>query len=116
LANTGILFLDEISEISKVALESLRQPMQDGYIRLKRRGVDMVYYSDALILAARNPCHCGLLGVEGQSCRCSAGDLERYDRKLSEALLDRFDLFCTVPNQLEWKDEQGSTYSGKAMH
>jgi len=97
LANDGILFLDEISEISRSVLESLRQPLQDRQVVINRKGGELKYPADCLVIAARNPCPCGLLGVEGQVCRCSAGEMERYERRLSEALLDRFDLFCPVP-------------------
>jgi magnesium chelatase family protein len=91
LAHRGVLFLDELSEFAKPALEALRQPMEDGRVAIVRARNSTVYPSRFMLVAATNPCPCGYAG-EGGRCRCSETDLARHRRKLSGPLLDRIDL------------------------
>jgi magnesium chelatase family protein len=103
LAHCGVLFLDELGEFSAVALDSLRQPLEDGVIRLSRAHGSAVLPSRFVLIAAMNPCPCGASGGPGV-CRCSTPARARYHRRVSGPLLDRFDLRVDVqrpdPQQL----------------
>lgn len=105
-ATGGVLFLDELAEFSTSVLEALRQPLEDGFIRVTRSVATVVYPAQFLLVAAMNPCPCGGGGVPG-SCRCSEHARERYQRRLSGPLLDRFDLRLPVhrPEASELVDE-----------
>ncbi|MHB1999899.1 MAG: YifB family Mg chelatase-like AAA ATPase [Solirubrobacteraceae bacterium] len=91
LAHRGVLFLDELSEFSRQALEALRQPLEDGRVAIARSGHSAVYPSRFMLIAATNPCPCGYLGDDDR-CRCSEADLHRHRTRLSGPLLDRIDL------------------------
>ena len=93
LAHRGVLFLDELSEFDRRALEALRQPLEDGEITIVRGQRSVRFPSRCALVAATNPCACGR---GGRACRCAPPDLARHRRKLSGPLLDRFDLVCTV--------------------
>ncbi|MGB1398201.1 MAG: ATP-binding protein, partial [Planctomycetota bacterium] len=93
-AHRGVLFLDELPEISLAALEALREPLEEGVVTLSRATGSMVFPGQFLLVAAMNPCPCGQ-GVEGR-CRCRSSDRHRYRRKLSDPLLDRFDLHVSL--------------------
>jgi len=95
MAHCGALFLDELGEFSTVALDSLRQPLEDGVIRLSRAHGSAVLPSRFVLIAAMNPCPCGAAGGPG-FCRCSAAARGRYHRRVSGPLLDRFDLRVDV--------------------
>jgi magnesium chelatase family protein len=95
LAHNGVLFLDELSEFSRTALEALRQPLEDGKVAIVRAQHSAVYPAKLMLVAATNPCPCGYLG-ESERCRCNEADLFRYRRKLSGPLLDRIDLVASV--------------------
>jgi magnesium chelatase family protein len=95
LAHNGVLFLDELSEFSRTALEALRQPLEDGRVAIVRAQHSAVYPARLMLVAATNPCPCGYLG-EAERCRCTEADLARHRRKLSGPLLDRIDLLATV--------------------
>jgi len=97
LAHRGVLFLDELSEFAKPALEALRQPLEDGRVAIVRARHSTVYPSRFMLIAATNPCPCGY-GGEGEHCRCSENDLARHRRKLSGPLLDRIDLQAKLEN------------------
>lgn len=101
LAHRGVLFLDELPEFRRDALEALRQPLEDGRVMLVRQGRTWAFPARTLLLAAANPCPCGYRGTE--RCRCSDADLDRYRRKLSGPLLDRIDLnvHCPRPSATE---------------
>jgi len=90
LAHNGVLFMDELPEFQKKALETLRQPMEDGQITLSRVGGVCTYPSVFLMLAAMNPCPCGHLGTE--RCKCSQNEISRYLSRISGPLLDRIDI------------------------
>jgi magnesium chelatase family protein len=91
LAAHGVLFLDEMGEFPVTALEALRQPLEEGVIRVSRAGGTVTFPAQFLLVAAMNPCPCGE-GVFPGSCPCSPADRARYTRRLSAPLLDRFDL------------------------
>ena len=93
LAHHGVLFLDELSEFTRPALEALRQPLEDGRVTVVRAQRVMVFPTRVTLVAASNPCPCG----RGENaCRCSAADLARHHRRLSGPLLDRIDVSVTV--------------------
>lgn len=95
LAHGGVLFLDELPEFRRDALEALRQPLEDGRVSLVRQGHTRTFPSRTLLVAAANPCPCGFSG--DVRCRCTEADLDRYRRKLSGPLLDRIDLHVHCP-------------------
>jgi len=103
LAHGGVLFLDELGEFSAVVIDSLRQPLEEGVVRLARAETRVEVPARFLLVAAMNPCPCGE-GVVPAACRCSERSLERYRRRVSGPLLDRFDLRLDVhrpdPGQL----------------
>ena len=91
----GILFLDEFSELKRDVREGLRQPLQDRVIRLGKVGESVTLLAGPTVIAARNPCPCGMYGYG--TCNCTATERARYVGRLSQPLLERFDLFCEVP-------------------
>ncbi len=95
LAHNGVLFLDELSEFSRAALEALRQPLEEGRVAIARAAHSAVYPARFMLIAATNPCPCGYAG-EGEQCRCGESDLARHRRRLSGPLLDRVDLMVNV--------------------
>ncbi|MFV1992093.1 MAG: YifB family Mg chelatase-like AAA ATPase, partial [Acidimicrobiales bacterium] len=95
LACHGVLFLDELGEFSVTALESLRQPLETGSINISRASATATLPADFLLVAAMNPCPCGQDGAPGD-CRCSDAARQRYSRRLSGPLMDRFDLRVIV--------------------
>jgi magnesium chelatase family protein len=97
LAHHGVLFLDEVTEFHRDALESLRQPLEDGRIVLARASGTVVYPARFALVAAANPCPCGFDGDDRRACRCPVGRVDAYRRRLSGPLLDRIDLHLRVP-------------------
>jgi magnesium chelatase family protein len=97
LAHRGVLFLDELAEFPRNALEALRQPLEDGAISVARVGGRIVFPARFQLVATMNLCPCGARGDPAAECSCSAARLAAYRDKLSRALLDRFDLLVTVP-------------------
>ena len=97
LAHRGVLFLDELAEFPRNALEALRQPLEDGAIAVARVGGRIVFPARFQLVATMNLCPCGARGDPAAECTCSAARLAAYRDKLSRALLDRFDLLVTVP-------------------
>lgn len=87
----GILFLDELGEFAPGALDALRQPLEDGTVRISRAHAAVTFPARFSLIAAMNPCPCGLLG-SAEMCRCSDAARQRYMRRLSGPLLDRIDL------------------------
>jgi len=90
-----VLFLDELGEFPAAVLDTLRQPLEDGVVRVSRARHTVVLPARFLLVAATNPCPCGEGGPHG-ACRCSEGARTRYARRLSGPLLDRFDLRVAV--------------------
>ncbi len=95
LAHHGVLFLDELSEFSRAALEALRQPLEDGRVAIVRAAHTAVLPARFMLVAATNPCPCGL-GGDDPRCACTDADLARHRRRLSGALLDRLDVMATL--------------------
>jgi magnesium chelatase family protein len=92
-----VLFLDELAEFPRNALEALRQPLEDGAIAIARVGGRIVFPARFQLVATMNLCPCGARGDPAAECSCSAARLGAYRDKLSRALLDRFDMLVTVP-------------------
>jgi magnesium chelatase family protein len=106
LAHHGVLFLDELSEFQRIALDALRQPLEDGRVSIVRGQRALIFPTRVMLVAATNPCPCGYAGV-GTLCSCAEADLRRHQRRLSGPLLDRMDLLVTVvkPTEQELRAE-----------
>jgi magnesium chelatase family protein len=98
LAHHGTLFLDELPEFRRSALETLRQPLEDGRVVLGRARSVVEYPARFMLVAAMNPCPCGFHGEGGARCTCNSGMIQRYRARLSGPLLDRIDLHVHVPS------------------
>ena len=96
LAHRGLLFLDELLEFPRHALDSLRQPLEDGVVFIHRAHGVLRFPAEFQLIAATNPCPCGYFRSRAKTCRCPESIVERYQRKLSGPLLDRFDLHLSV--------------------
>jgi magnesium chelatase family protein len=102
LAHGGVLFLDELPEFPRTALEALREPLEAGRITISRAGRQAQFPARFQLVAAMNPCPCGWLGAyaaTGRACRCTPEAISRYQGRLSGPLLDRIDLVVEVPAQ-----------------
>ena len=96
LSHYGVLFLDELPEFKRDALEVLRQPLEDGFVTISRVNSTATYPSDFMLVAAMNPCPCGYLG--DRRCHCSVGDIAKYRKKISGPLMDRIDIYADTPD------------------
>ena len=96
LAHGGVLFLDELPEFPRAALEALREPLESGSIRVVRAAQQAEFPARFQLVAAMNPCPCGYLGSPLRACRCSPEQVLRYQSKISGPLLDRIDLQVEV--------------------
>lgn len=97
LAHNGILFLDELPEFSKDALEIMRQPLEDGKVTISRVSGSCSYPSRFMLVCAMNPCKCGWYGHPSGRCSCTQKSVEQYLSRLSGPLLDRIDMIVEVP-------------------
>ncbi|MEO7794635.1 MAG: YifB family Mg chelatase-like AAA ATPase [Thermoanaerobaculia bacterium] len=97
LAHGGVLFLDELGEFHRDALEALRQPLEEGQVTVVRARAWLQFPARFTLLAAMNPCPCGHLGDQRRACRCPLPAIERYRARVSGPLLDRIDLHVEVP-------------------
>ena len=95
-ATNGVLFLDEMAEFAPHVLDALRQPLEEGVVRVARAAATVTFPARFLLVAAMNPCPCGGDGARPGGCRCTEGARRRYERRLSGPLLDRFDLRVEV--------------------
>lgn len=109
LAHAGVLFLDELSEFARPALEALRQPLEDGRVVVARAKETLEYPARFLLVAACNPCPCGHLGHPVKACLCAPAALKRHWARLSGPILDRIDLQVAVaPLEFShWRGAQG---------
>ena len=97
LAHRGVLFLDEMVEFPRVVLETLRQPLEDGYVVISRAKSSITYPSKFMLIGAMNPCPCGFYGDVEKQCTCTDVQIQRYKARLSGPLLDRIDMIIDVP-------------------
>lgn len=99
LSHNGVLFLDELPEFSRMALEVLRQPLEDGFVTISRVQASLSFPATFILVSAENPCPCGFYGENDgvHECTCRLGDIERYHKKISGPLLDRIDIQIHVP-------------------
>lgn len=97
LAHNGVLFLDELPEFSRTALEVLRQPMEDGSVTVARVHSTVNYPCSVMLVAAMNPCPCGYFEHPKKKCTCSENAIHKYLGKVSGPLLDRIDIHVEVP-------------------
>ena len=98
LAHNGVLFLDELPEFSKAALETLRQPLEDGFVTITRASGSLTLPSRFMLVCAMNPCRCGWYGHPSGRCTCSPQQVEQYMQRISGPLLDRIDMHIDVPS------------------
>ena len=96
LAHNGVLFLDELPEYSRTALEALRQPLEDGVCTVTRVRAHTQYLSRCMLVASMNPCPCGYYGSTVRQCRCGSHEIRRYLDRISGPLLDRIDIHIEV--------------------
>lgn len=97
LAHNGVLFLDELPEFKRSALEVLRQPLEDGEVTISRSAGKATLPCAFMLVAAMNPCPCGYLGDSKRECRCTPTQIQRYRARISGPLLDRIDIHIDAP-------------------
>ncbi len=108
LAHRGVLFLDEMAEFRRDALEALRQPLEDGMVTVSRVHSTVTFPAGIMLVASMNPCPCGFLGDPERECGCTPLQVQRYLQRLSGPMLDRIDLHIDVP-RLAYDELQQST-------
>ena len=113
LAHNGVLFLDELPEWSRHALEVLREPLESGTVSIARAARSTAFPARFQLVAAMNPCPCGWAGDRNGRCRCSADAVDRYRARISGPLLDRIDLHVQVP-RLPPAELQGNAPAGES--
>src|SRR6185312_4690747 len=97
LAHRGVLFLDELPEFDRRALEALREPLETGGVAVSRVAMRAEYPAEFQLVAAMNPCPCGYQGDPSERCECTPGRIAQYRARVSGPLLDRIDLRVEVP-------------------
>jgi magnesium chelatase family protein len=97
LAHHGVLFLDELAELRRSALEALRQPLEDGVVTISRAYAKATFPARVLLVCAMNPCPCGWMGDGTRRCACSTERVRAYRAKMSGPLLDRIDVHVVLP-------------------
>jgi len=102
LAHHGVLFLDELPEFERRALEALREPLETGHVSIARASGTCRFPADFQLVAAMNPCPCGWRGHPRQACRCTPERIERYRARVSGPLLDRIDLHLELAPEEVW--------------
>lgn len=112
LAHQGVLFLDEFPEFDRRTLEVLRQPVEDGIVTISRAAANLSYPARLQLIAAMNPCPCGMLGDLMKPCTCSHPQVMKYQARISGPILDRLDIHIEVPRLKH--DELLSTTPGES--
>ncbi|MCZ7530669.1 MAG: ATP-binding protein [Acidimicrobiia bacterium] len=114
LAHRGVLFCDELGEFAPATLDALRQPLEEGTIRIARQTGTVTFPARFLLVACSNPCPCGR---DARRCRCSDSARFRYERRLSDPLLDRFDLRLRVepPDAHVGAGDDTATTAGRVL-
>lgn len=113
LSHHGILFLDEFPEFSRDALESLRQPVEDGVVSISRVNGSFQYPANMMLVAAMNPCPCGYYGDQSVECSCTPIQIIRYKSRISGPLMDRIDIQVEVP-RIKYQDLSAAGIEGKS--
>jgi magnesium chelatase family protein len=108
LAHRGVLFLDEFPEFDRRVLESLREPLEEGAVRISRSKGSAEFPTRFILIAAMNPCPCGNYGNRNKPCICVTGSLQRYRQRISGPIIDRIDLWSEV-SQIGYKNLSTST-------
>jgi magnesium chelatase family protein len=108
LAHRGVLFLDEFPEFDRRVLESLREPLEEGLIRVSRSKGSAEFPARFILIAAMNPCPCGNYGNRNKACTCVTGSLQRYRQRISGPIIDRIDLWIEV-SQVDYKNLSKTT-------
>lgn len=101
LAHLGVLFLDELPEFSRNALESLRVPLEDKKATISRLNTSVTYPCEFMLVASMNPCQCGYYGSQEKKCCCKPEQIKKYINRISGPLLDRIDIHVEV-NQIKY--------------
>ncbi|MDP3956042.1 MAG: YifB family Mg chelatase-like AAA ATPase [bacterium] len=112
LAHRGVLFLDEFPEFDRRVIETLRQPIEDGFVHITRAKASHTFPSNFQLIVAFNPCPCGFRGSGFKECTCSQSAIAGYERKLSGPIVDRIDIWLPVPH-IEY-EELSSTEEGES--
>ncbi len=116
LAHNGVLFLDELPEFSKTAMEILRQPLEDGKVTISRVSGSLTYPCEIMLIAAMNPCPCGYFGSPNRECSCSKTKVHQYLSRVSGPLLDRLDLHIdAMPVEFEHISSEQKSESSAAI-
>lgn len=110
LAHYGVLFLDELPEFKRDALEALRQPLEDGVVTISRVHASVSYPANFMMIASMNPCPCGNFGSKHRECRCTPYQIQQYLNKVSGPLLDRIDIQVEM-NDVTIEDIRENTQS-----
>lgn len=110
LSHRGVLFMDEFPEFHRDVLEALRQPLEEGAINIQRARSNLSFPAKFFLIASANPCPCGYYNDPEKACACTASQVASYRRKLSGPLIDRFDIFCWVP-QVKYEELVAPTES-----
>jgi magnesium chelatase family protein len=113
LAHLGVLFLDEFPEFPRSILESLRQPLEDGWLTIARAQASFTFPTRPLLIAASNPCPCGFFGDSTRQCSCTPYAIARYRSRVSGPLLDRLDLHVEVP-RVPYRDLAAARATGES--
>lgn len=113
LSHNGVLFLDELPEFDRSAIDAMRQPIENGYVTISRSSGTVRYPSRFMLVAAMNPCRCGWYGHPSGRCTCTRASIEAYSGKISGPMLDRMDIFVTVP-EVAYEDISSKERGGES--
>lgn len=116
LSHLGVLFLDELPEFNRSALESLRIPLEDRKVTISRLSANITYPCEFMLIASMNPCQCGYYGSQEKQCTCKPEQIKKYMSRISGPLLDRIDIHIEV-NKVNYKqlEEKNQAESSKEI-